>query len=195
MSRDDVLGAARRRFADQGYAKTTLRQVAEDAGVDPSMVLYLFGSKDGLFRESMRLILDPQKLVRAIGEGPAAEVGTRLVRTYLQIWDDPETGPSMSTMLASATSNADAHEAFRGFMREYVLTAVTGALGGGADTALRATLAATNLVGTAMLRYVMRVGPLAEVSSEDVVRMIAPSVQRYLTADIDDLGVPEAYRP
>lgn len=194
VSRETVLAAAKQRFAEQGYEKTTLRQIADDARVDPSMVLYLFGSKDGLFRESMRLILDPQKLVDAV-DGDSDELGSRLVRTYLQIWEDPDSGPSMATMLSSATSNPEARDAFRVFMRDYVLGAVSGALGGGPDTRLRAMLAATNLVGTAMLRYVMRVGPLAEVTLEEAVQMIAPSVQRYLTADSDELGLPAAYRP
>jgi AcrR family transcriptional regulator len=189
-----VLTAAKGRFAQQGYEKTTLRQIATDAGVDASMVLYLFGSKAGLFREAMHLIIDPQRLVDAITTGGEDDLGTRLVRTYLGIWDDADTGASMSAMLASATSNPDANEAFRGFMREYVLTAVSGALGGGPDTRLRALLAASAMIGTVFLRYVMRVGPLAEVSTEEAVRMISPSVQRYLTADVDELGLPEGYR-
>ena len=126
------------------------------------MVLYLFGSKAELFRESLRLIVDPEVLVAAMTAGrPDGDVGTRMVRTYLQIWESPETGASMVAMLQSATSNSDAHEAFRGFMQSYVLTAVSGALGGGEQARLRAMLAATNLVGIAVLRYVMKVPPLA----------------------------------
>ena len=49
VSRDVVLRAAKQRFAQQGYEKTTLRAIASDAHVDPSMVLYLFGSKAELF--------------------------------------------------------------------------------------------------------------------------------------------------
>lgn len=195
VSRDVVLAAAKRRFAEQGYEKTTLRQVATDAHVDPSMVLYLFGSKDELFRESMRLILDADKLVAAIRAGGEVDIGTRMVRTYLEIWERPDTGSSMAMMLSSATSNPHAHEAFRGFMRDYVLNAVSEELGGGPDTRIRAMLAATNLVGTALLRYVMRVGPLAEVTLDEAVTMISPSVQRYLTASADELGLPAAYRP
>ena len=125
-------------------------------------------------------------LVLAEGEG---DIGTRMVRAYLGIWEHPETGASMVAMLQSATSNPDAHEAFRGFMQNYVLTAVSDALGGGDDARLRAMLAATNLVGTAVLRYVMRVPPLATLSAEDVVTLIAPSVTRYLTAPADELGL------
>jgi hypothetical protein len=155
----------------------------------------LFGSKAELFRESMRLILDPDMLVTAMKDGEDADIGARMVRAYLQIWEKPDTSASMVAMLQSATANADAHEAFRDFMRGYVLTAISEVLGGGEDTRLRAMLAATNLIGTAILRYVMRVGPLAELPLDQVVTLIAPSVQRYLTADADELGLPEAYMP
>jgi AcrR family transcriptional regulator len=190
VSRDAVLAAAKQRFAQQGYEKTTLRAIAADAKVDPAMVLYLFGSKADLFRESLRLILDPAVLVGAL-EGPAEDVGARMVSTYLRIWESPETASSMRAMLVAATSNSDAHEAFRTFMRDYVLTAVSAVLGGGEQARLRAMLAASNLVGTAMLRYVMEVPPLATLPSDDVVRLIAPTVTRYLTADAGDLGLPE----
>src|SRR5215207_884701 len=110
VSRDAVLRAAKQRFAEEGYEKTTLRAIADDAHVDPSMVLYLFGSKAELFRESLRLLLDPDLLVAAL-RGTAddePDIGTRMVRTYLRIWEAPESGPTMVVMLQSATSNPDA---------------------------------------------------------------------------------------
>jgi AcrR family transcriptional regulator len=194
VSRDVVLAAAKRRFAVEGYEKTTLRAIAGDAHVDPSMVLYLFGSKEQLFRESLRLIIDPDVLVAALTGGPDDEpdIGTRMVRTYLNIWEEPDTAASMRAMLQSATSNTDAHDAFRGFMQNYVLTAVSGVLGGGEQARLRALLAATSLVGTAMLRYIIEVPPLVMLPVDDVVRLIAPTVTRYLTADAKELGLPEA---
>jgi AcrR family transcriptional regulator len=190
VSRDAVLAAAKQRFATEGYEKTTLRAIAQDAHVDPSMVLYLFGSKEALFRESLRLILDPDVLVAALTGGDEPDIGTRMVRTYLQIWETPDTAASMRAMLQSATSNSDAQDAFRAFMQNYVLTAVSGVLGGGEHARLRAMLAASSLVGTAMLRYVMQVPPLATLSGDEVVRLIAPTVTRYLTADAEELGLP-----
>ena len=190
VSRDAVLRAAKGRFAVEGYEKTTLRAIANDAHVDPSMVLYLFGSKAELFRESLRLIIDPDVLAAALADGDG-DIGTRMVRTYLGIWEHQDTAASMVAMLQSATSNSDAHEAFRAFMQSYVLTAVSGALGGGEQARLRAMLAATNLVGTAILRYVMRVPPLATLPADAVVRLIAPSVTRYLTASAEELGLSE----
>ena len=194
VSRDVVLAAAKRRFAAEGYEKTTLRAIARDAHVDPSMVLYLFGSKEELFRESLRLILDPDVLVAALRGGPDddPEIGIRMVRMYLRIWEAPDSAASMRAMLQSATSNADAHEAFREFMQNYVLTAVSGVLGGGEQARLRAMLAGSQLVGVAMLRYIMEVPPLATLSGDEVVRLIAPTLTRYLTADAAELGLPNA---
>ncbi|ORB67777.1 TetR family transcriptional regulator [Mycolicibacterium tusciae] len=192
MSREAVLAAAKARFAAEGYEKTTLRSIADDAKVDPSMVLYLFGSKADLFREALRLLLDPDLLVAAL-RGTAddePDIGTRMVRTYLRIWEAPESGPTMVVMLQSATSNPDAHEAFRSFMQNYVLTAVSGVLGGDEQARLRATLAASQLVGAAVLRYVMKVAPLATLSGDELVGLLAPTVTRYLTADARELGLP-----
>ncbi|KUI28654.1 TetR family transcriptional regulator [Mycobacterium sp. IS-1496] len=189
VSREVVLTAARKRFAADGYERTTLRAIAKDAHVDPSMVLYLFGSKLDLFRESLRLIIDPQVLVAALSEA-GGDVGARLVRVYLQIWESSETGPSMVVMLQSATSSSEAHEAFQSFIRTYVLTAVAGVLGGDEHARLRATLAATTLVGTAMLRYVMKIPPLATLPGDELVPLLAPTVTRYLTADAEELGLP-----
>lgn len=189
VSREVVLAAAKNRFATDGYERTTLRAIAKDAHVDPSMVLYLFGSKLDLFRESLRLILDPERLVEALSEA-GGDVGSRMVRVYLRIWESPETGPSMVVMLQSATSNSEAHEAFRTFMQTYVLAAVSGVLGGDEHARIRAMLAATTLVGTAVLRYVMKIPPLATIPNEDLVALLAPTVARYLTADAEELGLP-----
>ena len=191
MSRDAVLSAAKERFATEGYEKTTLRAIARDAHVDPSMVLYLFGSKEELFRESLRLIIDPEVLVAALtgATDDEPDIGTRMVRTYLRIWETPDTAATVRAMLQSATSNSHAHDAFRGFMQNYVLTAVSGVLGGGEQARLRATLAASQLVGTALLRYVIEVPPLATLPVEEVVALIAPTVTRYLTADASELGL------
>lgn len=193
MSRGVVLAAAKKRFATDGYERTTLRAIADDAHVDPSMVLYLFGSKADLFREALRLVLDADVLVAALRGGPDddADIGTRMVRTYLRMWETPDTATSMRAMLHAATSNSDAHDAFRDFIRDYVLAAVSGQLGGGAQARLRAMLAASQLVGMAMLRYVMEVPPLAALSGDEVVRLLAPTLTRYLTADADELGLPD----
>ncbi|MCV7028966.1 TetR/AcrR family transcriptional regulator [Mycobacterium sherrisii] len=191
VSREAVLRAAKRQFARHGYDKTTLRVIADDARVDPSMILYLFGSKAGLFRESMTLVL-PADLLTTELAARDDRLGYRVVRAYLGLWEEPETAASMASMVQSATSNPDANEAFRGFLHDYLLTAVSGALGGGDEARLRAMLAATNLVGTAMLRYIMRVPPLSSLRVDEVVALVGPAVHRFLTVPADELGLDGA---
>ncbi|WP_055399257.1 MULTISPECIES: TetR family transcriptional regulator [unclassified Mycobacterium] len=191
VSRDAVLRAAKRQFAKHGYDKTTLRAIADDARVDPSMVLYLFGSKAALFRESMKLVLPSDLLTAEIAETDA-DLGCRVVRAYLGLWEQPETSASMASMVQSATSNRDANDAFRGFLHDYLFTAVSGALGGGDEARLRAMLAATSLVGTAMLRYIMRVPPLSSLGVDEVVGLVGPTVHRFLTAPAEELGLNAA---
>src|SRR3546814_1505027 len=108
------------------------------------MVLDLFVSRADLFRESLRRLIDPTQLVEAM-TAAEGDLGTRLVRRYLQIWEGPDTAESMIAMLQSATSNSDANEALRSFLQAYVLTAVSGVIGGDEQARLRAMLAATNL--------------------------------------------------
>lgn len=152
------------------------------------MVLYLFGSKAELFRESMKLVLPANLLTNELAEKDD-DVGRRVVRAYLGIWERPDTAASMASMVQSATSNSDANEAFRGFLHDYLLTAVSNALGGGDEARLRAMLAATSLVGTAMLRYIMRVPPLSSLGVDEVVALIGPAVHRSLTIPADELGL------
>jgi hypothetical protein len=136
----------------------------------------------------MKLVLPADLLTGQIAEG-VGDLGCRIVRAYLGIWEQPDTAASMASIVQSATSNSDANEAFRGFLHDYLLTAVSSALGGGDEAQLRAMLAATNLVGTAMLRYIMRVPPLSTLSVAEVVAMIGPAVHRFLTAPADELGL------
>ena len=96
-------GRPKDRFVVEGYEKTTSRAIAGDAHVDPSTALYLFGSKAELFRESLRLIIDPHALVVVMSVGDD-DIGTRMVRTYLDIWENPYTATSMVAMLQLATS-------------------------------------------------------------------------------------------
>lgn len=188
VSRDAVLRAAKRQFALRGYDKTTLRTIADDARVDPAMVLYLFGSKAALFRESMKLVLPADLLTTEIADKDD-NLGWRVVRAYLGIWEQPDTAASMASIVQSATSNSDANDAFRGFLHDYLLTAVSSALGGGEEARLRAMLAATNLVGTAMLRYIMRVPPLSSLGVDEVVGLVGPAVHRFLTVPAEELGL------
>jgi hypothetical protein len=51
----------------------------------------------------------------------------------------------------------------------------------GPDAPLRVSTAAAQLVGVVLLRYVIKIPPLAAATDDELVALLAPTLQRYLT--------------
>jgi AcrR family transcriptional regulator len=179
-TRAEVLAAARAEFASKGYDGTTVRGIARAAGVDPALVHHFFGGKDGVFAAVMQVPLNPAELMPAALGGPVEELGERLVRLLLRVWGEEETRAPMLALLRSATSNERAAEMLRGFVSHALLAQVVARLDG-PDVDLRVAAAGAQLVGMALLRYVVGVEPLASATDDEVVALVAPVVQHYLT--------------
>lgn len=183
--RADILDAARRSFGENGYAATTLRGVAKAAGVDVALVPYYFGNKRDLFAAVMHVPVRPAEVIdRAFAEG-AAVAGARLVDAFLGLWEDPTTGSAFLAMFRSAMSDEDARRAFSEFASDEILASYAKHLGDDDDEArLRAGLAASQLLGMVMVRHVLRVEPHASLTHDQVVALLGPTVQRYLTGPL-----------
>jgi AcrR family transcriptional regulator len=177
-TRGTILAAARARFVAQGYDRTTLREIAGDAGVDVALVSYFFGSKDGVFAAAMALAVNPADLVAGLLEGGTEDLGVRLATAFLAIYDNPESG--MVGMLRSAATHDEAAAMLRGFIEREVLGPIAQAIDA-PNPELRAALTGSQLVGLAMARYIVRVEPIASADSGTLVAAIAPTLQRYLT--------------
>ena len=183
-TREAIVTAAREEFASRGYDGASLRAVARRAGVDPRMVHHYFVDKSELFAESMDVPLHPRVLVGQVLAGDPDRIGERLVRLFIDVWDSPPGRLRMTALLQSATAHEDAARVLREFLAREVFGRIAGELGVD-DAMLRGALTATQMVGLAMARIVVRVEPLASASGEDIVRWIAPTVQRYLTGPLD----------
>ncbi|MFF8269362.1 TetR family transcriptional regulator [Streptomyces sp. NPDC016562] len=172
--------AAREVFAERGYDKTSVRGVAKVAGVDPALVHHYFGSKDDLFAAAIEVSLEPALVVPAIlGEGPDG-IGERLARYFLGVWENPVTRVPLLAVIRSALTHEAAAKVLRGLVLRRVLERVAADLDV-PDPTFRAELAASHMVGIAILRYVVQVEPLASADPEDIVALVAPTLQRYLT--------------
>jgi AcrR family transcriptional regulator len=177
-----ILAAARERFATSGFARTSVRAIAADAGVDPALVHHYFGTKDDLFLAALELPVDPRKvLLPAIAGGPdgAAE---RMLGVFLSVWDEPEMQVRLVAVFRGIL-DADGERLLREGFLPVVLGPVGEALGIDRPE-LRMPLVASQMVGLIMLRYVVGVEPLASLSADDVVTIYAPTVQRYLTGPL-----------
>jgi AcrR family transcriptional regulator len=183
-TRQSILDAARTMFAERGFDGASIRAIATEAKVDPALVHHYFGTKDKLFLASMNAPLDPAELVPKALAGPREEAGERLVRTVLSVWDSPA-GSAAVALLRSAMSNEWMARLMREFVVTQVLRRAVAEMGlQGEDAALRTALVATQIAGLAVVRYVLKVEPVAGADAEDLVRAIAPNVQRYLTGDL-----------
>jgi len=178
-TREQILGAARAHFAEVGFDSATIRGIAAAAGVDPALISHYFGSKEGVFLEAVEFPADPAEFVpRLLAPGPHG-LGERLVHFFVQTWDSPAGSP-MLALIRSVVSSERAAAA----LREFVTREVLGRLAAAIDVdqpQLRATLAASQLIGLAMLRYVVKVEPIASASAEELAAWLGPTVQRHLT--------------
>lgn len=182
-TRDRILGAAREEFSERGYEKTSVRGIAKTAGVDSALVHHYFGTKEQVFEAAVSVAFAPAlEAPDAIAEGPLDSVGERLTRFVLGVWENPATRTPLLAIVRSAVNNDTAAAVFRRLIAAQLLRRIAGRLDV-PDAELRVELAAAQLVGTAMLRYVIKVEPLASADLERIVARLAPVVQGHLTGE------------
>jgi AcrR family transcriptional regulator len=175
-AREAILAAAREEFAAHGFGGATMRAIARAADVDPALVSYYFGSKSGLFVESLRLPVNPTDAIDSLLSDGTDDLGVRLVTRFLEVWDNPVSGEPLISVLRSASSQP---ELMRDYVQRRIVPLLAGAIGG-PQAELRATAVASQMVGLAVARYVLRIEPLASAPQEEVVALIGPTVQRYI---------------
>lgn len=179
-ARDRILTAAREEFSARGYDKTSIRSIARAAGVDPALVHHYFGAKKQVFAAAIEVSFEPALGVPEVLAGGPDGVGERLARYFIGVWENPVTRAPLLAVIRSALTNDTAAAVLRGFVLRRLLERVAAELQV-PDARLRAELAAAQLVGIALLRYVIKAEPLASADVEQIVGYIAPTVQRYLT--------------
>jgi AcrR family transcriptional regulator len=182
-TREAILDAARRAFAEQGYQRATIRDVAKLAGVDPALVHHYFGTKQDLFVAAVRLPVNPVDQLTAVLAAEPDQVGQLLVETFLSIWDHAAGQSPLLALIRSAVADKDAAAMLREFITEEVLGPIARRLGS-PDAQLRATLVGSQLIGLAMARYIIRVEPLASAPPAQVAAVVGPTIQRYLTGEV-----------
>lgn len=182
-TRAALLDAARAEFADRGFDGATVRAIADRAGVDAAMVNHWFGGKEALFTAALDFPFDPDEVVAELAPTDPAQLGARIVETFLTIWDRTGGGP-LSALVRSVASHETAAMLMRQLItRVLVYRIVEPVAPDRAD--LRAALCGSQLVGLGMIRYVIRLEPLASADHATVVAAVGPTLQRYLTGPLD----------
>lgn len=170
-TRAAILHAARHHFATRGFDQTTIRAVAADAAIDPSMVMRYFGSKEGLFRAAARFdvpLLDSDTV-------PLEELGEALMRALLR----REQTDTFIALRAAMTNRSAAGRLHDIFLNQ--IAAVLSPTMGRMVAAERASLVASQLIGLAISRHILGFPALSDMNDETLIQRVAPTLQRYLT--------------
>jgi AcrR family transcriptional regulator len=173
-TRAAILAAARERFAADGYAKATIRAIAAQAGIDPSMVMRYYGSKEKLLAAAADFALE----LPHITEIPVAEWGQLLAHHLVRRWEREDT---LVALLRVAATHEAAAERMRTIFASQVEPLVSRIESDPATAAVRAGMLATQMLGLALTRYVLELPPVVAMSADEVAAWLAPVLQHYLT--------------
>ncbi len=184
-----ILEAARTQFAEHGYRGATIRAIAAKAGVDPALVHHFYGNKEALFAAAMRLPIVPsQVLGAALAAGrEAPALGEHIVRTALTLWESAELRDTFLGLFKSAVTSESAAVMLREFLAESILgtiARVTRISGTPAEVQYRAALVASQMIGLAMARMVLKLPAVADATVDELAASIGPTLERYLTGEV-----------
>lgn len=185
-TRQAILEAARVDFAEQGYDGTSLRGIARRAEVDPALVHHYFGGKPQLFAAVMDIPADPAALISAVVNGPRDQVGESLVRTFLAVWDSDAGRQRFQALVRAAVTHEEATRMLREFLTREVFGRVVRELSSDgerpAGLEVRAGLAASQMIGLAMMRYIVEVPAVVDATHDELAALVGPTIQRYLVS-------------
>lgn len=167
---------ARDHFSRYGYDRTTIRGIARDAEIDPSMVMRYYGNKEDLFTVAAEFRIG---LPDFTGQ-PETEIGALLVTHFIRRWEADDT---LLALLRRATTDTGAAERMQQTFAEQVAPVVIPLVRDRDDAMARAGLVASQILGMALCRYVLRFPPVVAMDAEEVIAWLGPTVQRYLTGD------------
>ncbi|WP_199751739.1 TetR/AcrR family transcriptional regulator [Actinoplanes sp. ATCC 53533] len=170
-TQQSLLDAARRRFAADGYAATTVRDIADEAGVNVALINRYFTSKEGLFKACLTGAAD--ELGRTVAANVTLDQVPDAIARQLA---GPHTGkhPSLLVLLLRSSGDARADQIRLGVLRSFAerLAATAGRLPGDPDDErllLRAQIALAAALGIALLRSTAAMEPLDSAGEQELV--------------------------
>ncbi|WP_112135305.1 TetR/AcrR family transcriptional regulator [Glycomyces dulcitolivorans] len=187
-TRSEILGAARRLFADEGFESVSMRRIAGEAGVDPSLIHHYFGSKDELFMAAIEIPFDPAPEVAAVLKtGDVADAGERLMHAFVAIWDGPHHEKLLAVVRTSLSKPAMSY-VLRQLFEHRIVKAIEDTLGDRVDhIPVRASFIASQVFGLVVARYILKLEPVASLNAGQLAETIGPTIDRYLTMPVEHL--------
>jgi AcrR family transcriptional regulator len=157
QTRQNLLDVARNRFARHGYAATTVREIADEAGVNVALISRYFKSKEGLFRACLT------HAASDVREEPTAATPAQIAARLAQrLSGPPGDRRQLDAFLLLIRSSGDERI---DDLRRSILLGLSEKLGG---DLLRAQLVLAAAVGISLLRAALDLEPLASATEDDL---------------------------
>jgi AcrR family transcriptional regulator len=171
QTRADILAAARRMFAAEGYERTTLRAIAADVGVDAALVIRYFGSKQDLFATATEFTIELPDLTDADPD----DIAAMLLPRYFAVWEEDHS--FMALLQVAMTSRVAAD-----ILNETLATHVAPSLKAATPDNDQQRIALTDafVIGLAATRSVLGNLPAAELSRDELRQWAAPVFRQLL---------------
>jgi AcrR family transcriptional regulator len=182
-SREKILQVAGLAFPANGYVGTSLRGIARDAGVDPSLIVQLFGSKAGLFGAVVRWPFDAGQIADQIREVPTEQVGEYAARMFISHWDRDEHRNPIISLIHAALADPAAAAMLREFITVNLALPMVDRVGSDRQQ-FRAALLASQLLGFGLARYALAFEALSSAPTEDLVAALGATLQHVCTTPL-----------
>lgn len=173
-TKEALLVAARDLFGEQGYDRTTLRNIGDRAGVDPALVARYFGSKAGLYIATLEELPDDRGAARPVFDDDRVE---DMIERATRIGANP----MMRAAVAASDDPAVVDAARRIFAERLIGPICERLAAAGLDRPrLRAELTTAMLMGIMLARSTGTLTALASASTADVVDLTLNAVHGVL---------------
>jgi AcrR family transcriptional regulator len=172
-----VLNAARRLFAKNGYAQTSIRAIAAEADVNHALVVTYFGGKEALFMEAVgRFQIPPNAL-----EGSIEDLGARIAHAYVERWDNMADDDPWLTLVRSSFSHEGSYQLLRSELAAQQTVPLRELFGRTGDGPLRSAMVECLIAGMIMARYIYRLEPAGSLPAPAFEAAFAASLQQAIS--------------
>ena len=177
-----ILDAARHAFAERGYARTTLRDIAGRAGVTHGLITRHFASKERLFLAAVPGNRDLEQ----VAAGDPATLPDRIADAFVRRMETDAVGDPLVALVRGAASDERAAADLLSAMQERSAAVYRSVLlpdGTAArddDLDARVALVGSLMIGTAFSRYIARTDPLASMPPEQLTAYLTRLLRHIL---------------
>lgn len=184
-----ILEAAIVAFASAGYAGTSLRAIASKAGCDVALIPYYFGSKAELFRQCTAVVVGQAAEIPSVAQVGRENAARELTRAIIERFYDQRASSMITLIIRSAAAAQTTPPAVSEYVDQILQSFFDDAVGTSGDSRedrLPSYMFGASMLGAMILRNIVEVPALAELTEEELIELMSPELQAVIERDIEE---------